>query len=121
MNFIALTGSDMPAMARAAEILLELVTEHRLQVAIALHVNDLAMVRAVKERAGPLCIGELWRIGEDDSHPRLNSLVDAHITHVQLHVDPTGFLYQRLLAFRQRLLAHQTFTHHQQRNLESFP
>lgn len=118
MNYIALTGSDMHAMAQAAEILLELVTVQQLQVAIALYVNNLSTATVVKERAGPHGIGQLWRIGDDTAHPRLDGLVDVLVRGIDLE----GELSLGLQQFRQRLLAHQTFTHHQLANqLEKTP
>ena len=114
MNYIALTGRDMPAMARAAEVLLELVTEQQLPVAVALYVNNVQMALALKLRAAPLGIGQLWRIGQDDTRPHLDHLVDVHVHEVGCD----GEICQGLRQFRRLLLAHSASLPHQQKTLE---
>jgi hypothetical protein len=79
MNYIALTGSDMPAMAQAAETLLELVTRECVPAAILLYVNDAATAATLKQAMRPGEVAELWRIGADTEHPQLDPLIDAFL------------------------------------------
>jgi hypothetical protein len=79
VNYIALTGSDMHAMAAAAEILLEQLVAAGIACAVLLYVNDLEQAAAIRAtlRAGD--VGELWRIGADSLRPELDGCVDAHL------------------------------------------
>jgi hypothetical protein len=79
MNYIALTGSDMHAMATASEILLELVTARGIPAAILLHVNDVRTANCIYFALQPGEVGELWRIGPDHAHPLLTPLIDAFL------------------------------------------
>lgn len=112
MNYIALTGRDMPGMATAAEILLDLVSAQLLPVAITLYVNDLATAIAVRERARPFGIGQLWRIGEDPTRPRLTPLVSFTVPGAALGNRPTlaACLARGLDHFRRQLPAPQSST-----------
>jgi hypothetical protein len=85
VNYIALTGCDMPAMAATAEILLEQRVDDGVAAAVLLYVNDLEQARAIRStlRAGD--VGELWRIGFDPHHPALDHLVDAHLAQADSH------------------------------------
>lgn len=115
MNYIALTGRDMPAMARAAEVLLDMVTEQQLAVAVALYVSDVQMALTLKLRAAPYGIGQLWRIGQDDTRPHLDHLVDLHVREVGCD----GEICQGLRQFRRLLLAHSASFHRHQSTLEN--
>lgn len=115
MNYIGLTGRDMPAMARAAEVLLDLVTEQQLPVAIALYVNDARMALTLKLQAAPHGIGQIWRIGDDATRPHLNHLVDVHVHQVGCD----GELCAGLRHFRRLLLAHQARTSQHQLTQEN--
>jgi hypothetical protein len=77
MNLIGLTGSNIPAMADVAERLLEAVSAGGHAVAIALYIEDVHQVRAL--RANNRGLIEIWRIGEDSTRPLLEHTVDAFI------------------------------------------
>ena len=118
MNYIALTGRDRQAMARAAEYLLTLVTEQQLAVAIMLHVNDVRAVTTLKVRASPYGVGELWRIGVDPERRLLHHLVDRHV--LAIPADREAFelqLRQGLHELRPRLSP--PLSHHHSPTMEN--
>jgi hypothetical protein len=61
MNYIALTGSDMHALATAAEILLEQLVAAGIAAAVLLYVNDVEQAVAIRATLRAGNVGELWR------------------------------------------------------------
>jgi hypothetical protein len=85
MNYIALTGSDMHALAAAAEILLEQLVAAGIAAAVLLYVNDVEQAVAIRATLRAGNVGELWRVGFDSHHPALDQLVDAHLARADGH------------------------------------
>jgi hypothetical protein len=76
MKIIALTSANETAMAAVAEQLLSASCQRSLRLSVLLGVKDAHQAQAVF--TGP-DRGELWRIGEDSTHPELDALIDCQI------------------------------------------
>lgn len=74
MKIIALTSANEEAMAAVASQLLSTSARRRLPLSVMVGVKDAHQAQAVF--AGR---GELWRIGEDETHPELDTLIDCQI------------------------------------------
>jgi hypothetical protein len=75
MKIIALTSANEEAMASVAAQVLQLATDRRLPIAVMVGVNTAHDAQAV------FCgRGQLWRIGEDSTHPELDALIDCQIS-----------------------------------------
>lgn len=74
MKIIALTSANEAAMAQVAEQLLAASKKHDAALSVLVGIKDAHEAQAVYSQAG-----ELWRIGEDDSHPELDTLIDCQI------------------------------------------
>jgi len=71
---IALTSANEAAMKAVATQLATAAVARRLQLAVHVGVNDAAQAEILYREGG-----ELWRIGDDDSRPELDALVDREI------------------------------------------
>lgn len=74
MRTIALTGANEPAMQSVAEQLLESAAAGGFQLSVLIGIKDANEATAVCHSHG-----ELWRVGDDDSKPELDALVDRAI------------------------------------------
>lgn len=74
LRAIALTGRDSNAMVIAAQQLMLRSTERRLGLSLYLDVREVAEANAVYTAGG-----ELWRIGQDQTRPELDLLIDRQI------------------------------------------
>lgn len=75
MKIIALTSANEAAMAAVAEHVLAAAQAQGLQLTVSVGIQDAHAAQAVYREGG-----ELWRIGEDDSRPELDALVDRVIS-----------------------------------------
>lgn len=85
MKTIALTSANETAMASAAEQLLAASRDRGLNLSVLIGVANAHQAQAVYLDH----LGELWRIGEDETHPELDALVDRQID------DSTAGILQR--------------------------
>jgi hypothetical protein len=74
MRVIALTSANEPAMQAVATQLLQASTDGGLQLSVIVGVNDAHEAQAIYCGGG-----ELWRIGDDDTKPELDALIDRAI------------------------------------------
>jgi hypothetical protein len=81
MKIIALTSADEAAMAAVAEQLLTASRVRALNLSVLIGIDNAHQAQAVYAECG-----ELWRIGDDDSRPELDALVDREIVN---HPHPT--------------------------------
>lgn len=81
MMIIALTSANEAAMSAVADQLLAASTKRRLQLSVLIGVKDAQEAQAVY--AGH---GELWRVGEDSTHPELDMLIDREIDDTEAGV-----------------------------------
>jgi hypothetical protein len=87
MKIIALTSANQAAMAQVAKQLQATIKMRDAALSVLVGIQDAHEALAVYSLAG-----ELWRIGEDDSHPELDTLIDCQIDdsaplHMARHVD----------------------------------
>lgn len=71
---IALTSANEQTMATVAEYLIARATRECVPIVVHIGVNNAFDAQAIYVTAG-----ELWRIGEDDSRPELDVLIDRAI------------------------------------------
>jgi len=74
MRVIALTSANETAMQAVATQLLQAASDGKLLLHVVIGVKDAHEAQAVYCGGG-----ELWRIGEDDSTPELDALIDRAI------------------------------------------
>jgi hypothetical protein len=74
MKIIALTSANEATMAAVAEQLLTASSEGALKLSVLLGIQNAHEAQAVYADSG-----ELWRIGEDNTHPELDTLLDCQI------------------------------------------
>lgn len=74
MKVIALTSANEAGMAKVAEWLLEASRLKALNLSVLIGINTAHEATAVYSGTG-----ELWRIGEDSTHPELDALIDVQI------------------------------------------
>jgi hypothetical protein len=74
MKVIALTSANEAAMQAVATQLLQAATAGRLQLSVLVGVTDAHEASAVYASGG-----ELWRVGEDESKPELDAMIDRAI------------------------------------------
>jgi hypothetical protein len=74
INYIALTSANEPAMSAVAEQLIRASARAPFPLALMVGVRDAQAAQAIYADGG-----ELWRIGDDDSRPELDALVDRTI------------------------------------------
>ena len=74
MKVIALTSANEHAMQSVATQLLQAATAGQLQLSVMVGVKDAGEAQAIF--AGK---GELWRIGDDETKPELDALIDRAI------------------------------------------
>jgi hypothetical protein len=74
MRVIALTSANEPAMQAVATQLLQASTDGGLQLSVIVGVKDAHEAQAIYGDGG-----ELWRIGDDETKPELDTLIDRAI------------------------------------------
>ncbi len=74
MKIIALTSANEDAMAAVAEQLLRRQHAVAPPLSVLVGIDNAHQAQAV---CTPSC--ELWRIGEDETHPELDALIDCQI------------------------------------------
>jgi hypothetical protein len=88
MKIIALTSADEAAMAAVAEQLLNASRTRALNLSVLIGIDNAHQAQAVYAENG-----ELWRIGDDDTRPELDVLVDREIVnhpqpaHLEILID----------------------------------
>jgi hypothetical protein len=74
MKVIALTSANEAAMQSVATQLLQAATAGQLRLSVMVGIKTADEAQAIFHGQG-----ELWRVGEDDSKPELDALVDRAI------------------------------------------
>lgn len=97
MQVIALTSANEAAMSAVAEQLLAAASAQQLQLSVMVGIEDAFGAEAVFTG-----LGELWRIGVDESKPELDDLVDRWINDEAIAALP-AIVDQELARFLQRM------------------